>query len=34
VYLADQKVPIKVPRARNVLESAEVPLESYCRFSK
>src|SRR5512139_1265696 len=29
VYLADQKVPTKVPRVRNVLKNAEVPLESY-----
>ena len=29
VYLADQKVKTRIPRVRNVLENAEVPLESY-----
>jgi len=34
VYLADQKVRTKVPRVRNVLENAEVPLESYRLLQK
>ena len=32
VYLRDQKVPIKVPRLRNVDLNQEVPLETYGRF--
>ncbi|MDP7453535.1 MAG: transposase [Arenicellales bacterium] len=32
VYLSDQKVPLSVPRVRNVEENVEVPLEVYHRF--
>lgn len=34
VYLLDQKVPIMVPRVRNKLRNAEVPLESYQRLQE
>lgn len=34
VYLCDQKVRTKVPRVRNMLENAEVPLESYHLLQK
>jgi len=32
VYLADQKVPIRVPRVRDVEENEEVPLDVYRQF--
>lgn len=32
VYLQDQKLPVRVPRVRNVRENVEVPLYSYERF--
>lgn len=32
VFLANQKLPIKVPRARNVQTETEVPLSAYRRF--
>lgn len=34
VYLRDQKVPMLVPRVRNKLRNAEVPLEYYKRFQE
>ena len=34
VFLGDQKVPIAVPRVRDVLNSKEIPLSSYSRVSK
>lgn len=34
VYLSDQKVPISVPRVRDVEANAEVPLEVYHRFQR
>ena len=34
VYLLDQKVPVIVPRVRNKLRNAEVPLESYQRLQE
>ena len=33
VYLADQKVPIEVPRVRDQQRHVEVPLPTYARFS-
>jgi len=32
VYVGDQKLPIRVPRVRNVCEETEVPLVSYQRL--
>jgi hypothetical protein len=29
IYLSDQKVPVRVPRVRDVTKNKEVPLESY-----
>lgn len=34
VYLADQKVPMKVPRVRNKLTNREVPLETYQKLQR
>jgi hypothetical protein len=34
VYLADQKLPIQVPRVRNRQAGVEVPLESYHRLQQ
>jgi transposase-like protein len=34
VYLLDQKVPLMVPRVRNKLRNAEVPLEGYQRLQE
>jgi transposase-like protein len=34
VYLADQKLPIQVPRVRNRLAGIEVPLQSYARLQE
>ena len=34
VYLADQKLPIQVPRVRNRLTGQEAPLETYTRLQR
>ena len=34
IYLRDQKFPIKVPRVRNVVDNAEVELETYQGLQK
>ncbi len=34
IYLADQKVPLQVPRVRNVETQTEVPLASYAAFEQ
>jgi len=34
IYLADQKVPVTVPRVRNKDAGVEVPLETYRKFQK
>ena len=34
VYLADQKLPIQVPRVRNLLTGQEAPLETYTRLQR
>lgn len=34
IYLADQKIPIQVPRVRDRLRNREVPLQTYDRFQQ
>jgi len=34
VYLADQKLPIRVPRVRNRITGKELPLETYARLQR
>jgi putative transposase len=34
IYLADQKIPIQVPRVRDRLRNQEVPLQTYERFQQ
>lgn len=34
IYLADQKIPITVPRVRNRLRGQEVPLQTYARLQQ
>jgi transposase-like protein len=34
IYLADQKIPIEVPRVRDRLRNQEVPLQTYDRFQQ
>lgn len=34
IYLADQKIPIEVPRVRDRLRNQEVPLQTYERFQQ